>query len=77
MSRFSRFMNAFRPYVWDPSLIIGQMVCMQAVFYASQSILLLAARIGGHSATVQTVFSPQVFEKLINGVAFEFLNKVS
>uniref|UniRef100_A0A0M3HTS6 Protein SYS1 homolog n=2 Tax=Ascaris TaxID=6251 RepID=A0A0M3HTS6_ASCLU len=53
-------MSSFRSYVWDPSLIIAQMLCMQSVFYSSECILLSLGRIRGYQPYVMQLFSPQV-----------------
>ncbi|VDM27093.1 unnamed protein product [Toxocara canis] len=53
-------MSAFRSYVWDPSLIIGQMLCLQSIFYSSKCVLLTLARLRGYQPSVVQLFSPQV-----------------
>ncbi|VDN82825.1 unnamed protein product [Brugia pahangi] len=34
-------MNSFRSYIWDPGLIILQIICMQAAFYTAWCALLV------------------------------------
>lgn len=61
-------MSSFRSYVWDPSLIIAQMLCMQSVFYSSECILLSLGRIRGYQPYVMQLFSPQVSFQLYTSI---------
>lgn len=53
-------MGSFRSYVWDPSLIIGQMICMQSVFYTCECVVLLLHRFRGYQPLLSDVFFTQV-----------------
>ena len=53
-------MSSFRPFVWDPTLIIGQMICMQSTFYAAEAILWSLLRIFEHLSNIPSIFSKQV-----------------
>ncbi|MFH4983428.1 hypothetical protein AB6A40_010137 [Gnathostoma spinigerum] len=58
-------MSSFRSSVWDPSLIIGQMVCMQSLFYFIQCLALSGFRLSGSHATISAIFSPQTSRALV------------
>ncbi|KAM3721514.1 Protein SYS1 [Dirofilaria immitis] len=52
-------MNAFRSYVWDPGLIITQIICMQAAFYTIQCIVLVMVSAGGDYPSLEQVFTTE------------------
>ncbi|VDN31382.1 unnamed protein product [Gongylonema pulchrum] len=53
-------MNAFRSYVWDPGLIIAQIVCMQAIFYTAFCVVTAIASVRGLHPSLQQIFASQV-----------------
>ncbi|VDK65620.1 unnamed protein product [Onchocerca ochengi] len=52
-------MSSFRSYVWDPGLIITQIICMQATFYTTQCILSVLISIGGDYPSLEQVFTTE------------------
>ena len=51
----------FRSYVWDPTLIISQIVCMQCIFYGGIGLWLFILDILiGRYVTIDQLFSYQV-----------------
>ncbi|EFO25779.1 hypothetical protein LOAG_02701 [Loa loa] len=52
-------MNSFRSYVWDPGLIVSQIICMQTTFYTTQCILLVMLSVGGHYPSLEQVFTTE------------------
>ncbi|KAL3998019.1 Integral membrane protein S linking to the trans Golgi network family protein [Acanthocheilonema viteae] len=53
-------MNSFRSYVWDPGLIVSQMICMQATFYTTQCVVSVIFSIGGDYPSLGQVFTTEV-----------------
>lgn len=53
-------MNSFRSYVWDPGLIISQIVCVQAAFYTTQCVLAVVLSVGGAYPSLEQVFTKEV-----------------
>lgn len=60
----------FRPSVWDPTLIVGQIICIQSTFYASESILLSTSSFFGYMVSLRDIFSAQAILSFI----FFFIN---
>lgn len=51
----------FRSYVWDPALIVAQMVLLQAGYYSSLGLwLALLGTLGSTGPSLQQVFSDEV-----------------
>ncbi|KAK6106731.1 Integral membrane protein S linking to the trans Golgi network family protein [Brugia pahangi] len=50
-------MNSFRSYIWDPGLIILQIICMQAAFYTAWCALLVMFSVGGDYPSLEQVFA--------------------
>lgn len=53
-------MNSFRSYVWDPGLIISQIICMQAIFYTALCVLTVTVSWRSSYPSLQQVFISQV-----------------
>lgn len=53
-------MSSFRVSVWDPSLIIGQMLCLQSVFYTSETILMFMWSFCDYKPSIDHIFNVQV-----------------
>lgn len=54
-------MATFRSYVFDPSLIIGQILAMQSIFYASECVLMTVwSYTSGFRPSLDYVFAAQV-----------------
>ncbi|CAD5205684.1 unnamed protein product [Bursaphelenchus okinawaensis] len=76
-------MNGFRPAVWDPLLIIGQIGCNQSMFYASQCLLMLGwSFFTPYKPTIDHIFSPitarpisivQIISAALLGYAFSLV----
>ncbi|VDK80457.1 unnamed protein product [Litomosoides sigmodontis] len=67
-------MNSFRSYVWDPGLIISQMICMQATFYTSQCVFSVVLSVGGDYPSLEQVFTREAtiqaaFAQLLSATA--------
>ncbi|VDO67328.1 unnamed protein product [Heligmosomoides polygyrus] len=58
-------MSSFRSYVWDPLLLVSQMVCMQAIFYGTECFALIAYSMTGFTPTVAHVFSIQALRVMV------------
>lgn len=58
-------MTSFRSSVWDPLLLMSQMVCMQTVFYATECIVLLAVSLNGFVPTLAHIFALQVVRTMV------------
>uniref|UniRef100_A0A0R3RV61 Protein SYS1 homolog n=1 Tax=Elaeophora elaphi TaxID=1147741 RepID=A0A0R3RV61_9BILA len=56
-------MNSFRSYVWDPGLIISQMMCMQATFYTAQCVLSVMLSIGGDYPSLEQIFITEATQR--------------
>lgn len=51
----------FRSYVWDPALIVAQMVLLQAAYYSSLGLwLALLGALGSTRPSLHQVFSDEV-----------------
>ncbi|VIO97403.1 Hypothetical 23.7 kDa protein in CYR1-OST1 intergenic region, putative [Brugia malayi] len=50
-------MNSFRSYIWDPGLIILQIICMQAAFYTAWCALLVMFSVGSYYPSLEQVFT--------------------
>ncbi|KAH7723881.1 Protein T03F1.12 [Aphelenchoides avenae] len=58
-------MATFRSYVWDPSLIIGQILAMQSIFYAAECVLMTAWSFSfGFRPSLDYVFAPQTIRPM-------------
>lgn len=53
-------MSSFRTFIWDPFLLVGQMACLQSVFYTAQSILMVLYGFTGYEPYLSHIFSFQV-----------------
>ncbi|TKR93557.1 hypothetical protein L596_007984 [Steinernema carpocapsae] len=59
-------MPAFRSFVWDPCLIISQILCMVTVFYSVQCFFMtIHSYIGAFQPSLHYVFAVQVFRPMI------------
>merc|ERR1711990_490255 len=53
--------GSFRSYVWDPPLILSQMVTLQCVYYGSLGLLLaITSFLFGLSPTLSYLFDPSI-----------------
>ncbi|CAD6198333.1 unnamed protein product [Caenorhabditis auriculariae] len=52
-------MSSFRSFVWDPMLLISQMVCIQSIFYMTVTFLLILYSFFGYDPVLSTIFSNQ------------------
>ena len=53
----SSMTGRFRSYVWDPALIISQIVSLQCVFYSTLGLITaLCLAMGGHSPSLDNLF---------------------
>ncbi|CAI5438089.1 unnamed protein product [Caenorhabditis angaria] len=52
-------MSSFRQFVWDPTLLISQMICLQSIFYFVQTILLISFGFVGYQPFLSTIFALQ------------------
>ncbi|KAI1730762.1 integral membrane protein S linking to the trans golgi network domain-containing protein [Ditylenchus destructor] len=71
-------MSTFRVAVWDPVLLVGQMMCLQSVFYTIESFLMFSWSFNGayrpnldHIFNVQTM-RPMTVIQLITSIAVAF-----
>ncbi|CAJ0563309.1 unnamed protein product, partial [Mesorhabditis spiculigera] len=64
-------MSSFRSFVFDPTLLISQMVALQSVFYSAQSVSLMAYSLTGYQPSVSHIFTiqPLRFTALVQLVA--------
>jgi hypothetical protein len=46
---------------WDPTLILGQIICVQSIFYTSETILINLWAAGGDATELSQVFGAQVY----------------
>ncbi|PAV70691.1 hypothetical protein WR25_06756 [Diploscapter pachys] len=53
-------MSSFRTFIWDPFLLLGQMACLQSVFYTAQSILMVLYSVTGYEPYLSHIFSFQM-----------------
>ncbi|KAF4793327.1 Protein SYS1 like protein [Turdus rufiventris] len=61
----------FRSYVWDPALIVAQMVLLQAGYYSSLGLwLALLGTLGSTGPSLQQVFSD---ERLLDEIVYKFM----
>lgn len=60
LSNNFRKMSSFRTQTWDPSLIVGQIFCMQSVFYSSECLFMFLYSYTGYRPTLDHVFAAQV-----------------
>ncbi|KAK6032038.1 hypothetical protein OSTOST_01797 [Ostertagia ostertagi] len=58
-------MSSFRSYVWDPVLLISQMVCMQTVFYTTECVAMVAYSITGFTPTLAHIYSLQALRVMV------------
>nr|CAG4649749.1 EOG090X0FH3 [Scapholeberis mucronata]SVE93934.1 EOG090X0FH3 [Scapholeberis mucronata] len=61
--------GSFRVTVWDPPLIISQIVAVQCIMYVSLGlwIILLLNVVGGHPVSIDYIFKYQVNVKDVSG----------
>ncbi|KJH51709.1 hypothetical protein DICVIV_02140 [Dictyocaulus viviparus] len=60
-------MNSFRSSVWDPLLLLSQMICMQTVFYTTECVAFLVLSLFGFLPTLAHIFTLQVFRAMVVG----------
>ncbi|KAF7633913.1 hypothetical protein Mgra_00006650 [Meloidogyne graminicola] len=70
--------GVFRTSVWDPTLIIGQIICLQSAFYSSESALLFLWSFSGYTPSLAEIFAyepskPMVFIQLISSIFCSFI----
>lgn len=53
--------GAFRTSVWDPTLIAGQIICLQSAFYSAKSALMFLWSFNGYIPSLAEIFSVEVF----------------
>lgn len=53
-------MNSFRTTIFDPALVIGQMLWLQTVFYCSETFLMFLWSFNGYCPSLDDIFSLQV-----------------
>nr|CDJ96390.1 Integral membrane protein SYS1-related domain containing protein [Haemonchus contortus] len=58
-------MSSFRSYVWDPVLLISQMVCMQTVFYTTETAAMVAYSVTGYTPILAHIYSVQALRVMV------------
>nr|CAD2172354.1 unnamed protein product [Meloidogyne enterolobii] len=70
--------GAFRTSVWDPTLIAGQIICLQSAFYSAESALMFLWSFSGYIPSLAEIFAveptkPMVFIQLISSLFCAFM----
>lgn len=66
-------MNSFRVTIYDPALIIGQILCLQSIFYSTETFLMFLCSYN-HRPSLNEVFNLQVLISTLklNQINFRF-----